>query len=98
MPTIRVFDNIRQVYIEQEYEEQPAVPPTAAELEQQYKARVAELIHEVYPIDREAGLVGETLKDMSEGLPVSEEFLAYRAYVEQCKDRAYAEAYGRARG
>lgn len=94
---IRVWDNVRQMHIEQEVEEQPSVPPTAAELEAQYKARVAELIHEVYSIDREAGLVGETLKDMSEGLPASEEFLTYRAYVEQCKDRAYAEAYGRAR-
>lgn len=74
-----------------------APPPTEAELEAQYKARVAELIHEAYSIDREAGLVGETLKAISEGLPASEEFLTYRAYVEQCKDKAYAEAYGRAR-
>ena len=98
MPTIRVFDNICKVYIEQEYEEVAPPKLTEAELEAQYKQRVADLIAEVYPQSREAGLMNDAIAAGLAGLPTPETYLAMLEYRESCKDKAHQEVFGYARG
>lgn len=99
MAKIRLLNNLTGEYIEYDEPEQEAMPPpTASELEARYKARVAELIHEQYTLDRESGLQNDALAAMLMNQPIPEGYLALLEYREACKDRAYLEVYGIARG
>jgi len=91
---IRLLNNLTGEYIEYDEPELEAVQPSPADLEAQYKARVADLIHLQYSSDREAGLINEAIAALMLGEPAPAEYLAYLEYREACRDKAHLEVFG----
>ena len=95
MPTVRMLNNLTGQYFEVEVVEPAPLPkPTEAELEAQYKARVAELIAEIYPPSREDGIKTEQMFAQANGEPCTQDFLNFCTYREACRDKARLEVYG----
>ena len=60
-----------------------------ARKEAEYKARVIELIREKYTQDDEFALIAEGIADSTNA-----EYVAYRAFVVDCKTQANQEIFG----
>jgi hypothetical protein len=59
---------------------------TAADKQQQYKTRVVELIRQKYSVNDEYGVLNKGIADASDA-----DYVAYRAYVAECKAKAKTE-------
>lgn len=56
--------------------------------EEEYKSKVRQYVHEVYSLDDEASLINEAIEALDKNEKLSEKYLDYREYVEECKIRA----------
>lgn len=93
----RIWNAITQQYEEQADSYEPIIL-SEAEKEALYKHLVATFIEEQYSPSREAGLQNDAMAAMLMNQPIPEGYLALLEYREACKDRAYLEVYGIARG
>lgn len=55
-------------------------------------------IKEKYSQDQETGLTNDCIQALMANQPSPQEYLDYRTYVEECKNKAYLEVYGIERG
>jgi hypothetical protein len=78
------WEEVAQAYIE-------IVTPDPERI---YDALTQKYIHQVYSLDDEFSRTNFAIMDMAQGLPFSQQYIDYRAYVEDCKDRAYMEVFG----
>lgn len=67
------------------------LPPDPEEKEQAYKMLVQQYVHEKYTFDDESALTNKAIELLSNGQELSKEYLEYRAFVEECKERAKKE-------
>jgi len=92
---IRILGNwvgnptLQQLYADGWEDYTPPTPPTPPEptKEEQYKARVVELIREQYTIDDELSLLRQRTTKITD-------FATYYDFCEDCKKQAYREIYG----
>lgn len=62
-------------------------------LHEKYRCKVQEFIRQKYTEHDEAKLINEALTDYMEGRSPSQEYIGYRTYVEECKERARQLVY-----